>query len=321
MHQNEQPSCSYQVDIPNSGGGEYCTLKEVQDTTTIRKKADKPATRQGAQPSNHKQENNNINLSPRQKVARSKSTPESLARGAEEEPSRQANGVTANGFQAGSSSIVIAPGRRSTGHVRAGGRRSLGSLSNREPPAPLCYFAYLGRLTPTSKGSQRGPRRNRLPSAHDILADRPVILTSTSIVSPYATNVICQEFEAFEERERRGDFMDLLDCCTCMCCVKGLFYHCTKDTKDEGSMEVNPCSCEGPMSGCLARWGVMGLMSVFMPCLLCYLPFEAYFKCNDCMRKMKHRNQHKDAHVPSIKYSPNDEPSSLSIDSRRDLPI
>ena len=321
MHQNEQPSCSYQVDIPNSGGGEYCTLKEVQDTTTIRKKADKPATRQGAQPSNHKQENNNINLSPRQKVARSKSTPESLARGAEEEPSRQANGVTANGFQAGISSIVIAPGRRSTGHVRAGGRRSLGSLSNREPPAPLCYFAYLGRLTPTAKGSQRGPRRNRLPSAHDILADRPVILTSTSIVSPYATNVICQEFEAFEERERRGDFMDLLDCCTCMCCVKGLFYHCTKDTKDEGSMEENPCSCEGPVSGCLARWGVMGLMSVFMPCLLCYLPFEAYFKCNDCMRKMKHRNQHKEAHVPSIKYSPNDEPSSMSMDSRRDLPM
>ena len=319
MYQNDQPSCSYQVDIPNSGGGDYCTLKQVQDTKTTGVKADKPATRitqQGAQASYHKQENNNINMSPRQKVARSKSTPESSVRGVENEPSRQANGC-----QTGNSSIVIAPGRRSTGHVRTGGRRSLGRLSNKEPPAPLCYFAYLGRLTPTAKGSQRGPRRNRLPSAHDILADRPVILTSTSIVSPYATNVICQEFEAFEERERRGDFMDLLDCCTCMCCVKGLFYHCTKDTKDEGAMEENPCSCEGPVSGCLARWGVMGLMSVFMPCLLCYLPFEAYFKCDDCVRKMKHRNQHKQAHVPSIRYSPHDEPSSISMDSRRDLAI
>lgn len=315
MFKNEQPSCSYQTD-GNDLAGEYCTLKQVQGTTTGMK-INKPATQitQQSTPPNSsaKQENNNMNLSPKHKVSRSKSTPDSLAQGNDGGTSKQANGYQPGPF-------VIAPGRRSTGHVKAGGRRSLGNLSNKEPPAPLCYFAYLGRLTPAAKGSQRVPGRGRLPSAHDILADRPVILTSTSIVSPYATNVICQEFDAFEEEERRGDCMDLLDCCTCMCCVKGLFYHCTKDTKDEGQMADNPCSCAGPVSECVGRWAVMGLMSVFMPCLWCYLPFEAYFKCHDCVKRMKYRNRNKQAHVPTIKYS-NEEPSSVSVDSRHELAI
>ena len=319
MFKNEQPSCSYQADITADLAGEYCTLKHVE-AANAGMKVDKTATRitqQDSHPSSSaKQQNNNINLSPKQKVSRSKSTPDSLAQALDGAPPKQANG-----YQPGSGPFVIAPGRRSTGHVKAGGRRSLGNLSNKEPPAPLCYFAYLGRLTPVAKGSQRVPGRARLPSAHDILADRPVILTSTSIVSPFATNVICQEFDAFEEEERRGDCMDLLDCCTCMCCVKGLFYHCTKDSKDEGQMADNPCSCTGPLRECVGRWGVMGLMSVFMPCLLCYLPFEAYFKCHDCVKKMKHRNKHKHGHVPTIKYSPTEEPSAVSIDSRHEMAI
>lgn len=314
MFKNEQPSCSYQTDN-NDLAGEYCTLKQVNPNGT---KVDKTATQQSTHSSNSKQENNNVNLSPKQKFSRSKSTPEASAQ-------HSSDGVSpkqANGYQPGSGPFVIAPGRRSTGHVKVGGRRSLGNLSNKEPPAPLCYFAYLGRLTPAAKGSQRVQSRGRLPSAHDILADRPVILTSTSIVSPYATNVICQEFEAFEEEERRGDCMDLLDCCTCMCCVKGLFYHCTKDTKDEGQMGDDPCSCAGPISDCVGRWSVMALMSVFMPCLWCYLPFEGYFKCHDCVRRMKYRNRRKRAHVPTIKYSTNaEEPSSISMDSRHELEI
>lgn len=37
-----------------------------------------------------------------------------------------------------------------------------------------------------------------------------------------------------EEDERCGDCYDFLDCCMCMCCVKGFFYYCIKDNKDEG---------------------------------------------------------------------------------------
>ncbi|KAJ7372066.1 negative regulation of ERK1 and ERK2 cascade [Desmophyllum pertusum] len=318
MYQNDQPSCSDQIDI--NLGGEYCTLKQVHAATAgIKGKPATQITQQASQPSSSKQENNNVRLSPKRKISRSKSTPENVAHGLEAAvplPPKHANG-----YQPSNGPFVIAPGRRSVGHVKAGGRRSLGSLSNKEPPAPLCYFAYLGRLTPAAaKGAQRG----RLPSAHDILADRPVILTSTSIVSPYATNVICQEFEELEEQEsRRGDCMDLLDCCTCMCCVKALFYHCTKDIKDEGQMAENPCSCQGPVSGCVGRWSVMGLMSIVLPCLWCYLPFEAYFKCHDCMRRINNRDrQKKNARVPSINHtSTTEEPSAMSMDSRFELAI
>ncbi|XP_020365412.1 protein sprouty homolog 4 [Rhincodon typus] len=56
---------------------------------------------------------------------------------------------------------------------------------------------------------------------------------------------------------------------TCMCLVTGIFYHCTNDD-DERSCADHPCSCSH--SNCGARWCCMGAMSVFLPCLLCYLP-------------------------------------------------
>lgn len=283
MLQNKKASRSTQVHL--DVGGEYCTLREISDPATAPGTTGKPAsqkTTQSAQANHIRQDDKDANLSPRHKMLRSKSTPaQTTPVNITLDASVSAKHV--NGVQPSTSGpLVIASGRRSTGQVKAAGRRSLGSLSTREPPAPLCYFAYLGRLTPAPKDTQRG----RLHSAHDMLADRPVIITSTSIVSPYATNVICQEFEAIEEEERRGDCHDLLDCCTCMCCVKGFFYHCTKDTKDEGKIAEDPCSCQGSVNECMGRWGVMGIMSIFMPCLWCYLPFEAYFKCHDCMKSM-----------------------------------
>ncbi|XP_050998133.1 protein sprouty homolog 4-like [Acomys russatus] len=56
---------------------------------------------------------------------------------------------------------------------------------------------------------------------------------------------------------------------TCMCVVKGVFYHCTNDD-DEGSSADHPCSCSH--SNCGARWSFMGALSLVLPCLLCYLP-------------------------------------------------
>lgn len=60
----------------------------------------------------------------------------------------------------------------------------------------------------------------------------------------------------------------LLDYCTCLCCVQGVFYHCSTD--DEDNCADEPCSC-GPGSRFL-RWAAMGVISVFLPCLCCYLP-------------------------------------------------
>ncbi|XP_048392361.1 protein sprouty homolog 1 [Stegostoma tigrinum] len=66
---------------------------------------------------------------------------------------------------------------------------------------------------------------------------------------------------------------------TCMCLVKGIFYHCSSD--DEDSCADNPCSCSH--SHCCSRFLCMGLMSLFLPCLLCYLPAKGCIKlCQGC---------------------------------------
>ena len=67
---------------------------------------------------------------------------------------------------------------------------------------------------------------------------------------------------------------------TCMCLVKGIFYHCSND--DEGdSYSDNPCSCS--QSHCCSRYLCMGAMSLFLPCLLCYPPAKGCLKlCRGC---------------------------------------
>ncbi|XP_037992148.1 protein sprouty homolog 1 [Motacilla alba alba] len=67
---------------------------------------------------------------------------------------------------------------------------------------------------------------------------------------------------------------------TCMCLVKGIFYHCSND--DEGdSYADNPCSCS--QSHCCSRYLCMGAMSLFLPCLLCYPPAKGCLKlCRGC---------------------------------------
>ncbi|KAI5129934.1 Protein Sprouty 1 [Manis pentadactyla] len=67
---------------------------------------------------------------------------------------------------------------------------------------------------------------------------------------------------------------------TCMCLVKGIFYHCSND--DEGdSYSDNPCSCS--QSHCCSRYLCMGAMSLFLPCLLCYPPAKGCLKlCKGC---------------------------------------
>uniref|UniRef100_H3DLH4 Sprouty homolog 4 (Drosophila) n=1 Tax=Tetraodon nigroviridis TaxID=99883 RepID=H3DLH4_TETNG len=62
----------------------------------------------------------------------------------------------------------------------------------------------------------------------------------------------------------------LVDAATCMCLVKGIFYHCAEDEDDEGSCADKPCSCS--QANCCARWSFMAALSLVLPCLVCYLP-------------------------------------------------
>lgn len=94
-----------------------------------------------------------------------------------------------------------------------------------------------------------------------------------------------------------------VDTVTCMCCVKGVFYHCGKDGGEEGeeaSCVDKPCSCTDNKR-CL-RWGCLSLMSLPLPCLLCYLPMKGvcrgveviYQRCTSqgCRCPTKHNSSH-----------------------------
>lgn len=66
---------------------------------------------------------------------------------------------------------------------------------------------------------------------------------------------------------------------TCVCCVKGLFYHCSSD--DEDTCADKPFSCTQPH--CCVRWTTVSLLALLFPCLLCYLPAKGCVAvCQSC---------------------------------------
>lgn len=66
----------------------------------------------------------------------------------------------------------------------------------------------------------------------------------------------------------------VVDYCSCMCCVRGLFYHWAKDAEMDSDVSCadQPCSCAPHQR--LLRWGCLGLLSVPLPCLCCYWPLR-----------------------------------------------
>lgn len=66
---------------------------------------------------------------------------------------------------------------------------------------------------------------------------------------------------------------------TCVCCVKGLFYHCSTD--DEDTCADKPFSCS--QAHRCARWSALGALTLLLPCLLCYLPAKGCLSlCQGC---------------------------------------
>ncbi|CAL7952362.1 unnamed protein product [Xylocopa violacea] len=71
----------------------------------------------------------------------------------------------------------------------------------------------------------------------------------------------------------------ILDYASCLCCVKGLFYHCADGSSAAGidaeaarGCADEPCSCTGNRRA--TRWACLGALTLVMPCLLCYWPFK-----------------------------------------------
>ncbi|XP_008426311.1 protein sprouty homolog 2 [Poecilia reticulata] len=65
---------------------------------------------------------------------------------------------------------------------------------------------------------------------------------------------------------------------TCVCCLKGIFYHCSND--DEDTSADKPFSCS--QSRCCVRWTTIAVCSFLCPCLLCYLPGKGCLAMCQC---------------------------------------
>lgn len=63
----------------------------------------------------------------------------------------------------------------------------------------------------------------------------------------------------------------VIDYASCLCCVKGLFYHCS-DTDGGESCADDPCGC-GPDRR-TARWSCLATLSCVLPCLWLYWPLR-----------------------------------------------
>jgi len=84
---------------------------------------------------------------------------------------------------------------------------------------------------------------------------------------------------------------ELIDVCTCMFCVRSVSYNYTGT--DDGEF-LEPCSCQGSTKSIVGRYVCMGILAVFFPCMLCYLPAKA---CCGSKKSWKHKQYRDDTYV------------------------
>uniref|UniRef100_A0A8C9UJB8 Protein sprouty homolog 1 n=1 Tax=Spermophilus dauricus TaxID=99837 RepID=A0A8C9UJB8_SPEDA len=189
---------------------------------------------------------------------------------------------------AGSSSSARGPvlsRSTSTGSAASSGSSSSSRASSEQ--------GLLGRSPPTRPGpAQRSERAVRTQPKQLTVDD----LKGSSKEDPAQHKFICEQCRKCKcgectapralpsclacNRQCLCSAESMVEYGTCMCLVKGLFYHCSND--DEGdSCSDHPCSCS--QSHCCSRYLCMGAMSLFLPCLLCYPPAKGCLKlCRGC---------------------------------------
>ena len=109
----------------------------------------------------------------------------------------------------------------------------------------------------------------------------------------------------------------VIDYASCLCCVKGLFYHCADsgsgtDAEAGGNCADEPCSCVGPRR--IARWACLGALTLVLPCLVCYWPLRGCATgCEKCYATHAAQGCRCD---PNSRHHPVGAPSVVSRDSR-----
>lgn len=141
----------------------------------------------------------------------------------------------------------------------------------------LSYFSYLGddlnkswsRSSTTSSFNNSGILREISVSSCTNSSSRSFSNASSPSSNPQSQFVA--EFDGPDKLDQ------IIDYCSCMCCMKALFYHCTKDD-DCDSTYGEPYQCEQPSNKCLKRWGFLSVLTCCMPCLLFYAPLKGLQK-------------------------------------------
>lgn len=98
----------------------------------------------------------------------------------------------------------------------------------------------------------------------------------------------CSECLRSEESVTLCRARTVVDTVSCMCCVRSVFYHCTKDDagQDDDCSDAPCACCERPH--CAMRWTVMTLLLPCLPCLCLYPPLSCTV---DAMCKRRHSSK------------------------------
>lgn len=152
--------------------------------------------------------------------------------------------------------------------------------------SPCCIHTSLA--TPRSRTRRRGGGGSSVAGGDAISPDEdspcPQGLSSCSSRCVYCRSV----FSASENgpgrcRDAPDPALHCLRQWTCVWCAESLLYHCMSDSEGEF---WEPCSCEDSPVGsphplCCARWLALLALSLFVPCMCCYLPLRACLRCGE----------------------------------------
>lgn len=85
-----------------------------------------------------------------------------------------------------------------------------------------------------------------------------------------------------------------IDYVSCLCCVKGLYYHCS-DSDGGSSCADDPCGCTPDKR--TARWGCLAALSFVLPCLWLYWPLQC---CKSAVEVCYSRRSSKGCDCPPL---------------------
>lgn len=120
----------------------------------------------------------------------------------------------------------------------------------------------------------------------------------------------------------------IIDYASCLCCVKALFYHCSKDHEIDCESETircaeDPCSCVPYKRA--SRWGCLSVLSILLPCLCCYWPMRGCVSlCAKCYAKHKRHgcrcNKNVSPNSTNNSFNSRQNISNLAIPTSQDHP-